>query len=147
MTDVQAAVGLTQLKKLDVNRERRSMLAKSLSDQLAEIDGLALPEEKPHTKHGWFGYSPVLIDRKKLGMDRDELLWRLLTQKGIRATVNYTPVHLEDCYLQIGHRKGECPVAEEFSERVATLPLYTRLSFDDIDYMASSIKDVVRRSK
>lgn len=143
MTDAQAAVGLVKLEKLDIERQKRRRLANHLSRQLEGIDGLTLPFEKQHVKHAWSNYAPVFIDKEKLGVDRDEFLWKLMTEEGIHGYVAYPSVELEECYQKLGHKKGECPIAEELSEKIATLPLHSRLSNEDIDYMAEAIKKIV----
>jgi len=141
MEDARAAVGTTQLEKLEGNIERRTQNAKMLTQKLKGIEGLTIPPEPPsQDRHVWAYYAPVFLDEKAVGMDRDEFLNRLRDRYGIWAQVYYRPCHMLECYQRRDYKKGECPVAEEMSEKLFCLPIYPRFSDDDIDYLAESVR-------
>ena len=148
MEDARAAVGTSQLEKLDRNIERRTQNAKMLNQKLKGIEGLTIPPEPPsQTKHVWAYYAPVFLDEKAAGIDRDEFLNRLRDRHGIWAQAYYRPCHTLDCYRKLGYKKGVCPVAEEMAERLFCLPIYPRFSEDDIDYMAESVRDIAESAR
>ncbi|MDX2056032.1 MAG: DegT/DnrJ/EryC1/StrS family aminotransferase [Polyangiaceae bacterium] len=138
MTDVQAAVGIVQLAKLDELNERRRTLARKLTDLLAGIPGLRLPREESGNRHV-FHLFVVQLDGG-FALSKEDFMWRLWHDFGIKAWSNYMPIHLTHPYRQQGHAEGECPVAEAAFERYVSLPLHPRLSDAAIEYMASSIR-------
>lgn len=143
MEDARAAVGITQLKRLDSYLMRRTRHATRLSKALRETEGLTIPPDpEPGDRHAWGYYAPIFLDKKLLGIDRDEFLNRLRDRFGISAQVYYRPCHMLECYQELGYKKGECPVAEEMTEKLLCLPIYPRFSDDDIDYMARSLRSI-----
>jgi dTDP-4-amino-4,6-dideoxygalactose transaminase len=148
MEDARAAIGISQLKKLDSYITRRTQHARKLSEQLSKVEGLIVPPEtKPGIKHAWGYYAPIFVDETILGIDRDEFLNRLRDRYGISAQVYYRPCHILECYQRLGYKKGECPVAEEMSERLFCLPIYPRFSDEDIDYLAKSVREVAESGR
>jgi len=144
MTDVQAAVGIVQLDKIDKHNEIRRKLAHYLTDLLKEIKGIILPYEMKNVKHVYHLYN-ILIEPDIIGMDRDTFIKRLLDKEGITAITQYfPPVHLLKAYQELGHRQGECPIAEDLTKRIVTLPISPRFTFDDMNFMGESIKRVIK---
>ena len=138
MTDMQAAVGRVQLRKLDELNARRIANAQHLTARLADIKGVTPPYVAPDVKHVFHLYL-VLIDPGTFGMGKTELMRRLLHEHGIKAGTHYIPVNWTMAYRKRGHREGECPVAEAAFERLITLPIHPRLTEADQDYMADAI--------
>ena len=138
MTDMQAAVGRVQLKKLDSLNERRIANASYLSARLAGVKGVTPPYVAPGVKHVYHLYL-LLIEEREFGMGKTELMRRLLHERGIKAGTHYIPINWTTAYRKRGHGEGECPVAEAAFERLITLPIHPRLTEDDLDYMASAI--------
>jgi len=143
MTDIQAAVGRVQLRKLDDLNARRIANARYLSARLAGIKGLTPPYVNPKVKHVFHLY-PVLVNSEEFGLCKTELMRRLLDEYGIRVGTHYTPVNWTTAYKKRGHREGECPVAEAAFEKLVTLPIHPRLTEEDLDYMADAIESVGR---
>ncbi len=143
MTDVQATVGIIQLSKLDNFIDRRGRLAHYLSVKLKSIRGITVPCEGESVRHAFHLYN-ILIDPDALGMDRNTFLERLSKEAGIRAITQYYPtVYLLEYYLDQAHQKEECPIAEDISKRVVTLPLSPRFTQDDMDYLADAIRNII----
>jgi len=143
MTDMQAAVGRVQLRKLDELNARRIANAQHLTARLADIKGVTPPYVAPDVKHVFHLYL-VLIDPGTFGMGKTELMRRLLHEHGIKAGTHYIPINWTTAYRKRGHREGECPVAEAAFERLITLPIHPRLTEADQDYMADAIASLHR---
>ncbi len=140
MTDIQAAVGLEQLKKLDVHNTKRIELADEYNGKLDGILGLTLPYVDPKGKHVFHLY--VVQLEGSFAVSKREFMWRLYTEKGIKAWSHYMPIHLTDPYRAQGHVEGECPVAEQAYYKYVSLPIHPRLSSEAVEYMAACIKEI-----
>lgn len=137
MTDVQAAVGRVQLKKLDRLNDRRIALAERLTAHLAQIPGVTPPYVAPGVRHVYHLY-PVLLDLERFG-SKTAVMRRLLDDFGIKAGTHYIPLNWTTAYRSRGHKPGECPVAEAAFERLITLPIHPRLADQDVDYIAQAV--------
>jgi dTDP-4-amino-4,6-dideoxygalactose transaminase len=140
MTDIQAAVGIEQLKKLDAHNARRIELAEMLTAKLSGVPGLTLPYVDPKGKHVFHFYFVQL--EEEFPVSKREFMWRLYTEKGIKAWSHYMPIHLTDPYRAQGHAEGECPVAEQTYHKYVSLPIHPRLDEQAIDYMVESIREI-----
>lgn len=140
MTDAQATVGIEQLKKLDGLNTRRIELGMRLFEKLQGIKGLTLPYIDPKGKHV-FHLFMVQVE-KEFPMSKQDFMWEMYTNKGIKAWSHYMPIHMTDPYVAQGHKEGECPVAEEAFKKYVTLPIHPRLTDEAIDYMAQSIREL-----
>jgi perosamine synthetase len=142
-TDLQAAVGIAQLEKLDHILELRSAAARRYAELLSEIDGVDPPaaDDDDH-RRSWFVYV-VKLDR---GIDRDAVLERLAAE-GIEAG-HYVPcVHLQP-YLRerYGFSEGLCPVAEDAANRTLALPFFPELEGEDQERVVEALQAAVQRS-
>lgn len=144
MTDVQAAVGIEQLKKLQRHNDIRRELAHYLTRKLRKIDGVVPPCETPNMRHVYYLYM-ILIEPEKIGMNRDVFVKKLLDEKGIACNIQEM-VHECEAYRKLGYKKGECPVTEEFGKRLVILPLCPRYTFNDMDYVVQAIEEIVKKS-
>jgi dTDP-4-amino-4,6-dideoxygalactose transaminase len=145
MTDAQACVGIEQLKKLEKHNQRRIELAERLTRRLEGVPGLRLPYVDPKGHHVWHIYMVQL--EKNSPISKEDFMYALYYEKGIKAWSHYLPVHLSEPYRAEGHTEGECPVCEEVFERYVTLPIHPRLTDEAIDYMAQSIREVLSAKK
>lgn len=143
MTDAQAAVGIEQLKKLDGMNQKRVRLAARLTEKLQGIRGLTLPWQDPKGMHVFHIYM-IQLEREAL-LEKNDFMWELYTNKGIKAWSHYMPIHLTHPYRSQGHGEGECPVAEEAFKKYVTLPIHPRLTGEAIDYMAQSIRELLEK--
>ena len=143
MTDAQAAVGIEQLKKLPGHNQKRIALAKRLTEKLVGIDGLTLPYIDPKGKHIFHLY--LILVEDDFPMSKKDFMWKLYTEKGIKAWSHYMLIHLIDPCRAQGHAQGECPVAEQVFHKYVTLPIHPRLTEEAIDYMADSIGELAKR--
>ncbi len=140
MTDIQAAVGLEQLKKLDGFNARRAELARRLTEKLRGTPGVALPWEDPKGRHVWHLYLLMLSAEHPLA--KSQFMWELYVHRGIKAWNHYMPIHLSKPYRARGHREGECPVAERSHDYFVSLPIHPRLTEAAVDYMADCVRQL-----
>jgi perosamine synthetase len=140
MTDIQAAVGIEQLKKLDGFNAKRIALAARLTEKLSGVRGIELPWVDPKGKHIFHFY--VLQLKAGHPLTKSEMMWELYYRKGIKAWNHYLPIHLTEPYRARGHKEGECPVAEASHERFLSLPIHPRLTDEAIDYMAKCVAEL-----
>ena len=141
MTDAQACVGIEQLKKLDGFNEKRIKLSNLLTQRLKGSKYVISPYEDPNGKHVYHLYMIQLT--KDCPVSKEDFMWKMYTEKGIKAWSHYLPIHLTDPYIAKGHKEGECPVTEELFGRFITLPMNPRLTEEAINYMADCILDIV----
>ena len=139
MTDVQAAVGSVQLRKLDTLNARRRANAAYLAEQLASVPGLRILPVSPDQHHVYHLF-PVEIDPELFGMDKEEFIYRMQHERGIKVGVHYIPLHWSTAFQNRGWRKGQFPVAERFAARLVTLPINPRQSRAALDYLVESIR-------
>ncbi len=143
MTEIQAAVGLIQLQKLYTHNMGRRKSAYYLNEYLKDIPGIKVPVEIKNVFHTYHLYN-IIIEEEMIKMSRDEFIAKLWTKKKIMATTQYHPtVNCLPAYKKVGHGKGECPIAEELSKKVVTLPITYRYMNEEIAYLATSIKELV----
>ncbi|MDR3643717.1 MAG: DegT/DnrJ/EryC1/StrS family aminotransferase [Clostridia bacterium] len=140
MTDIQAAVGLEQLKKLDAHNARRVELSSRLTGRLEGIRGLTLPYVDPKGRHVFHLY--VVQLEKDFPLGKDDFMWEMYEHKGIKVWNHYMPIHLTQPYLDQGHKAGECPVVEAAFKKYVSLPMHPRLTDEAIDYMAASVREL-----
>jgi len=142
MTDIQASLGLHQLRKLPRFQKRREEIAKDYNEAFAALDTIKTPFLKPDIKHAWHLYV-VKVVPEKLKIDRAQFI-EALGREGIGTSVHFIPVHLHPYYREtFGFKRGDFPVAEEAYERVVSLPLYPKMSDGDVKRVIESVKKVV----
>lgn len=131
---LQAAILRVKLKYLDKWNEARRKNA-SLYTKLfkAAKTSIILPYEAPCAKHVYHLYAVRVKSRKEV-MEK-------LAENGIRTLIHYPiPVHLQECYKDLGYKKGDFPVAEKCCEGIMSLPMYPELAEEEIRHVAGSIK-------
>jgi perosamine synthetase len=140
MTDVQAAVGLVQLRKLDSLNQRRMQIAAKYSAGLKDIRGLTVPFIRPENKHVFHIYCVLVEDT--FSRSKEDFMWELYTQKKIKAWSHYMPIHLTTVYRKMGHGPGECPVAEALFQKYVSIPIHPRLTDEVVQYVIDSIEEL-----
>ena len=140
MTDMQAAVGLVQLSKLDGFNTRRIEIATHYCERLRGITGLTLPYVSPAVKHVFHIYC-VLVE-PEFRLNKEDFMWELYTEKRIKVWSHYMPIHLTTAYRKLGHHQGECPVAEALFHKYVSLPIHPRMTDDTIKYVTDSIREL-----
>ncbi|MCE1200017.1 MAG: DegT/DnrJ/EryC1/StrS family aminotransferase, partial [Marinilabiliales bacterium] len=141
MTDIQAAVGIEQLKKVDQLNQRRIDNAAFLSEQLSGIPGFSLPVTLPYNKNVFHLY-PVMIDAKEFGMTKEDFIYDMLHKFGIKVGFHYIPLHYSTAFKKRGFKKGQFPNAEKLGDQLVTLPINPRQTPEALEYLVNSIKAV-----
>jgi UDP-4-amino-4,6-dideoxy-N-acetyl-beta-L-altrosamine transaminase len=121
LSDMQAALGLSQLKKLDVFIRKRSEIAKRYDKELAGLP-LKLPIVESQSQSAWHLYMVELTQHDRLDV------YQQLHDKGIGVNVHYIPIHLQPFYQQLGFKQGDFPLSELFYQNALTLPLFPSLT-------------------
>jgi UDP-4-amino-4,6-dideoxy-N-acetyl-beta-L-altrosamine transaminase len=134
-TDIQAALGVSQLARLDGFLARRRALAAAYSQTLAGLP-LALPTQQPGAESAWHLYVVRVPER------RDEV-FAALRSAGIGVNVHYIPVHLQPFYRQLGFRPGDFPEAEAYYAQALSLPLYPGLEDAEQQYITHTLANAL----
>lgn len=139
LTDMQAALGLSQLNKLERFKERRREIISKYNVEFQGIDWLKIPVE-PKGLNSCFHLYVVQIDFKKLGLDRKAVMHKLLNQN-VGTQVHYIPVHTQPYYREkFYYRIGDFPKVEAYYEKALSLPLFPAMNNDDIYMVIKAIK-------
>jgi dTDP-4-amino-4,6-dideoxygalactose transaminase len=146
MTDMQAAVGRIQLRKLDALNARRAAIARALDARLKDIPGLTLPATMPDRDHVYHLY-PVLVEPEIYGMNKEDLIHAMYHERGIRLGIHYIPLHYSTAFQKRGFSRGMYPVAESLAERLVTLPIHPRWTPQAIEYLVDSFLALHRRTR
>ncbi|MDO8558217.1 MAG: UDP-4-amino-4,6-dideoxy-N-acetyl-beta-L-altrosamine transaminase [bacterium] len=139
LTDLQAALGLSQLNKLERFIKARRALAEHYTEAFAHNPNLIPPVEGRDRQSSWHLYPLRLA--KRLVPKRAEI-FRKLRQRGIGVQVHYIPVYLHPYYQKLGYKKGLCQNAEAFYEAEVSIPLYPDLSRKDQDFVIKTIHEL-----
>ena len=143
MMDLQAAIGLHQLARIEGMHRRRTALAARYDEGLA---GLPLRRPAPAAPGMVLAHHlyPILVDRREAGLSREDLQARLASD-GIMTSVHFPPLHLQPYYVQrYGFHPGMFPVAEGVAARTLSLPLSPALTDSDIDRVIEAVHACVR---
>jgi len=138
MTEIQAAVGLVQLRKLDAMNQRRIEIAAAYRSRLSPLRGLRPLDVLPDRKHVFHIFGVFIEDAFPL--NKEDFMWQMYTAHRIKVWSHYMPVHLTTAYRKLGHGPGECPVAEALSQRYVSLPIHPRLTPEAIEYLCATIE-------
>jgi UDP-4-amino-4,6-dideoxy-N-acetyl-beta-L-altrosamine transaminase len=141
LTDLQCALGISQLAKLDRFLARRRAIAARYREAFAGLAGLALPAVAPDVEHAWHIF-PVLLELARLGADR-RTVFAALRAEGIGVNVHYVPVYWHPYYRARGYAPGLCPVAEDAYERLLTLPIFPAMDDRDVDDVVAAVEKVL----
>ncbi|MDT9720520.1 UDP-4-amino-4,6-dideoxy-N-acetyl-beta-L-altrosamine transaminase [Paenibacillus sp. ClWae2A] len=130
MTDIQAALGLSQVKKLDDFILRRREIVKIYNRELSGIQGLVLPEQNTKSNSSWHLYVVRFLPEYFSASRRE--IFDAFRCMNIGVNVHYLPVYLQPYYRELGFEEGLCPIAEEYYETAITLPLYPKMKDSDV---------------
>jgi len=143
MTDIAAAMGMVQLRRLPALHRRRQQLAALYTQLLADVPQLMVPVSRPEVEHAWHLYV-IRLRPERLRIHRDALI-ELLKAEGIATQVHFIPLHLHSYYGgAFGFRPEDFPVASAAAETILSLPIFTLMSDDDVHYVADTLRRVVR---
>jgi perosamine synthetase len=142
LTDIQSALGISQLAKLGPWLDRRRAIARRYDEAFAALPLRPLPPREG-VDHAYHLYV-VLLDLESLSVGRAEV-FAALRAEGIGVNVHYVPVHLHPYYRnELGTAPGTFPVAEDAYERMVSLPLFPAMSDADVDDVVAAVEKVLR---
>lgn len=146
LTDIQCALGMSQLKKLDRFIKRRHEIAEMYNELLKDYPFIKLPVQKKGMYSAYHLY-PVEIAFDKIGIARNEF-FKSMAKKDIHLQVHYIPVHLQPYYQKrFGFKNNDFPAAEAYYKRAVSLPIYPLLTDKDVNYVVECmIKELYRAS-
>ncbi|CAN7181521.1 UDP-4-amino-4,6-dideoxy-N-acetyl-beta-L-altrosamine transaminase [Rossellomorea sp. LjRoot5] len=145
MTDIQAALGKSQLMKLDKFVELRKTMIEKYNDSFKELPQVKIPYQDANGSSSWHLYI-LRFDTSKLKADRKEI-FEALQKQNIGVNVHYLPVHLLPYYKELGYEKGIAPVAEEVYTEIITLPLFPAMTDKDVQDVIKAVKQVIESHK
>ena len=139
ITDIQCALGLSQLKKLDMFLAKRRSIASAYSQAFKDIELVTTPAEPEDKKPAYHIYV-LQIDFERLGKTRADVMNKLRAS-GIGTQVHYIPIHLQPYYRnKFGYRKGDYPAAEEYYDKALSIPIYPKMNDAEIKRVIDSVK-------
>lgn len=143
MSELEAALGTTQINRIDEILEKRARVANLYSERLKRITGVKIPYIDNNVKMSWFVYVIRLDENKFSRQDRDEII-KELKQRGISCRDYFPPIHLEPFYVEkFNYQPGSFPITEEASALTIALPFYNNLGEEEIDYICKSLEKIL----
>jgi len=137
ITDIQCALGISQLKRLEFSLKRRQEIVNKYNEAFAGIDEIKKPVVNDGIFHAYHLYVILIDDRKEL-ID-------FMRASNIFAQVHYEPVHLMPYYQGLGNRRGDLPVVEYYSNHCLSLPVYPTLSDEEQNYVIEKVVEHYRK--
>jgi dTDP-4-amino-4,6-dideoxygalactose transaminase len=143
MTDIQAAIGLHQLRKLPQFQARRREIVRRYNEAFSQFEELQIPTERPEVEHAWHLYV-LRLNVERLNISRNQFIEELKA-RNIGTSVHFIPIHLHPYYRdKYGYKPDDFPVAYREYQRIVSLPLYPRMTDDDVDSVIEAVHDVVK---
>lgn len=145
ITDIQCALGISQLKKLEKFVARRREIVAQYNKAFKELEGVVIPYQDQYSDSSWHLYI-IKLELDKLKAGRQEI-FEALKALNIGVNVHYIPVYYFPYYQKLGYGKGLCPNAEYLYERIITLPLFPQMTDVDVERVINSVSKVLEAYK
>lgn len=146
MTDLQAAIGIHQLRKLQRFHSRRREIAHRYNEAFGGVNELEVPLERPDVEHAWHIYA-LKLNLDELAISRDQFIEELKS-RNIGSSVHFIPVHLHPYYRnKYGYQPEDFPVCSSEFHRLISLPLHPRLTDEDVGDVIGEVTDIVHRNR
>ncbi len=146
MTDIQASLGLQQLRKLARFQARRREIVQRYNGTFGELQELEVPRERADVESAWHIYA-LRLNLDRLAIDRGQFIEEMKA-RNIGTSVHFIPVHLHPYYRdKYKYRPADFPVAYRNYLRLVSLPLHPRLSDEDVDDVIAAVVDIVRKHR
>src|SRR6266487_1578176 len=141
LTDIQCALGLSQLKKLTHWIDRRRQIAGMYASAFSSLQEIELPALPPERDHAWHLFV-IRLQLQRLRVSRAEV-FRALRAENIGVNLHYIPVPWHPFYQRLGYAKGQWPVAEAAYERIISLPMWPGMTDDDVQDTIAAVRKVI----
>jgi perosamine synthetase len=141
LTDISAALALSQLDKLDAFVSRRREIAEAYNHAFRDWDVIHIPHQEESGQSSWHLYI-IRLNLQRLNKGRDEIFERL-HRENIGVNLHYIPVYLHPYYERLGYPQGLCEKAEQLYESMLTLPLYPAMSDEDVEDVIHAVRLVL----
>ncbi|MDE1970804.1 MAG: DegT/DnrJ/EryC1/StrS aminotransferase family protein [Patescibacteria group bacterium] len=139
MFDLQAAIGVHQLRKLDAFLEKRNDYAIQYDNAFEGVKGLILPPKKMDAFHSYHLY-PIRVQ----SMPRDHFIEKM-AERNIGTSVHFIPLHLQSFYQKtFGYREGDLPATERIFNEIVSIPLYPKMTEEDVAYIIESVHQILK---
>lgn len=144
MFDIQAALGLKQLSRLEEMQEKRLKIAAKFQEAFGKIDAIDPPFVPEYTTHCWHLYV-IRIVPELLTIDRDQFIVEL-NERNVGTSVHFIPVHYMSAYRnRFGCKEGDYPNTEKHFNRIISLPLYPSMTDEETQYVIDAVADIVEK--
>ena len=145
ISDINCALGISQLNRLDLIIKKRAEVAKMYNKKLSNMDEIKIPNILPDVNRmSWFVYVVRLSDKFKRD-DRDNII-KEMGKRDIQTRNYFAPIHLQPFYVkEFGFKKGDFPVTEFVSDRTIALPFFTEMREEEVIYVVENLKEVIRK--
>ena len=140
ITDFQAALIMSQMKKLDGFTARRKAIVKAYNEAFEDVPGLILQKEIPESDTCRHLYI-IQLDFEKLNCTRREF-FDAMSAENVQCQIHYVPVYWFPYYKHLGYEKGLCPIAEKIYSGIMSIPLYPKMTDDDVQDVINAVKKV-----
>jgi dTDP-4-amino-4,6-dideoxygalactose transaminase len=145
LSDIQAAIGIHQLQKLEQFIERRALYASMYHRAFADMDQVELPPDNSRCRHAWHLYI-LRLNLERLKIDRGEFI-RELRHRGIGTSVHFIPIPLHRFFAQLPLARDACPRALDLYPRIVSLPLYPAMTEEHVHYVAQCVREILEHSR
>jgi len=147
MSELSAALGVAQMERIEEILQKRKKVARLYNEKLKDIKEIKIPYIASGVKLSWFVYVIRLDPEKFSREDRDSII-KELANRGISCRDYFPPIHLEPFYVEkFGFKKGDFPITEKVSASTIALPFFNNLTEEEIDYICSNLRDVIKKFK
>ena len=142
MFDIQAALGLKQLSRLEDMQKRRLRIAARYQEEFGKMDAVETPFVPDYATHSWHLYV-IRIVPELLTIDRDQFIVEL-NERNVGTSVHFIPVHLMTAYrTRFGYKEGDFPNTEKHFDRIISLPLYPTMTDEETEYIIAAVRDII----
>jgi dTDP-4-amino-4,6-dideoxygalactose transaminase len=143
LSDIQSAIGIHQLKKLECFTETRTRYAHLYNELLADVEEVETPPDRADSRHAWHLYM-LRLNLDKLSIDRDDFIG-LLRERGVGTSVHFIPIPLHPFFSKYAQRDvNQCPRALSLYKRLVSLPLYPGMTEQQVVSTANAVKELAR---
>ncbi len=140
MDEMSAALGVSQLKKIETFLEKRERVARMYTEKLKDSPWVRPPVVKPYVRMSWFVYVITL----EKGLNRDRVIEKM-EEMGIPARGYFSPIHLQPYIREMfGTKEGMLPITEDISKRTLALPFHNNLKVEEIEEVARILREVIK---